>query len=442
MAGHCNFHSTIDLPSFVRPESQDYNVQAFRPKGRAGSLCRLEEEPRRKVRGGGELLHVAREQTRQERFKQRSNDQTAMDELKAQIQGLFRQGEYRHRVSGEELTIFTRQLSTMLGSGIPLHQALTYFGETGEGDLSEIIRHVANDVASGHTFSNAMRRYPKIFDNVYIALAMMGEQSGQIVTAYRRLADLLERQTTMRKRVVSALTYPSVLFVVSCIAIAGFIYFVLPMMTPMFENSGVELPLPTRMLLSLRTVVPVATVVVFLTLIGSWLGKPWIKRFFSQHPERERALHGIPFYIPVVAGIYTKISTARVLYAMATMLDSGLTMTATLKRAAAASGNAVVSYKLQKANERIMEGASLGEALEIYSVFPSGATQMLTVGEESANLTSMVQHVADMYDSEVELALNDIASILEPMIMVIMGCVVGFIVLSAVLPTVQLIQSL
>ena len=113
-----------------------------------------------------------------------------------------------------------------------------------------------------------------------------------------------------------------------------------------------------------------------------------------------------------------------------------------LKQAAAAAGNEFVAYRLDQATERIMEGASLGEALGIYSVFPSGAIQMLTVGEEAANLTQMVKHVADLYDTEVELALNDIASVLEPAIMVVMGCVVGFIVLSAVLPTVQLIQNL
>lgn len=385
---------------------------------------------------------VARERTRQERFKQRNSQMSPQDELKAQIKGIFGQGERRYRVSGEDLTIFTRQLATMLGSGIPLHQALTYFGETSEGDLPEIIRSVAMDVASGHTFSNAMRRFPTVFSNIYLALAQMGEQSGQIVTAYRRLADLLERQTNMKKRVVSALTYPAVLFVVSCAAIAGFIYFVLPMMTPMFENTGVDLPLPTKVLMSMRTVVPAGTVVLFAALIGTWLGRPWIKAYFRSHPDKQRRLHSIPFYIPVVAGIYTKLSTARVLYSMCTMLDSGLTMTATLKRAGGAAGNEYIAYKMDQATNRIMEGSSLGEALSIYQVFPRGATQMLSVGEESANLANMVKHVADMYDSEVELALNDIASILEPMIMVVMGLVVGFIVLAAVLPTVNLIQSL
>ena len=387
-------------------------------------------------------MRTAREKTRQERFKQRHQQLSPKDELKAQILGVFGRGEHRYRVSGEDLTIFSRQLATMLGSGIPLHQALLYYGETSDGDLPEIIRKVAMDVASGHTFSNAMRAFPKVFNPIYIALAQMGEQSGQIITAYQRLADLMERQTNMKKRVVSALTYPAVLFVVSCAAIAGFIYFVLPQMTPMFENSGVELPLPTRMLLSLRTVVPIGTILIFALLAGWWLGKPWISRYFRDHPELQRRLHAIPFHIPVVAGIYSKISCARVLYSMCTMLDSGLTMTSTIKRSAAAAGNEYVAHRLNQSNERIMEGASLGEALSIYQVFPPGAIQMLTVGEEAANLTNMVKHVADMYDQEVELALNDIASILEPMIMIVMGCVVGFIVLSAVLPTVQLIQAL
>lgn len=379
---------------------------------------------------------------KQSKLKQsKSKVSTPVDELKERVSGLFGQGKRRYRVSGEDLTLFTRQLATMLGSGIPLHQALTYYGEASEGDLPEIIRKVAHDVASGHTFSNAMLRFPSVFSSIYIALAMMGEESGQIVTAYRRLADLLERQTNMKKKVISAITYPAILFLVSCLAIAGFIYFVLPMMTPMFENTGMDLPLPTRILLSLRTVVPLATVLMFVALIGGWLAIPWINRYLKANPETHRLIHSIPFHIPVVSGIYTKLSTARVLYAMSTMLDAGLTMTATIKRAAGAAGNELMAYRLKQANERIMEGASLGEALGVYNVFPNGAVQMLSVGEESANLSEMVKHVANLYDSEVELALNDIASVLEPIIMIFMGLIVGFIVLAAIMPTIQLIQS-
>lgn len=359
-----------------------------------------------------------------------------------QVQGLFRRGERRYRVSGEELTIFTRQLATMLGSGIPLHQALLYYGEASEGDLPQVIRHVASQVASGHTFSNSMRLYPEIFSTIYVGLADMGEQSGQIVTAYRRLADLLERTTNMKKKVVSALTYPCVLLVVSLAAIFGFVYFVLPLMTPMFEMAGGEMPLPTKMLLSTRTILPYGTVLFILFMLLFWLSRPWRKRYLRNNPDKNRQLARIPLMIPVVSGIYNKLNTARILYSMSTMLDAGLTMTATLKRAAQASGNAFVTYRLDKATEQIMEGASLAEALQVYQVFPNGAIQMLAVGEESANLSNMVTHVADLYDSEVEMALNDIASVIEPLIMIVMGLVVGFIVLSAVLPTVQLIQNL
>lgn len=385
---------------------------------------------------------MAKERTRQERFAKREVTLSPIDELKLQLQALIGRGERRYKVSGEELTVFTRQLATMLGSGIPLHQALLYYGETNEGDLPLIIRKVAGDVASGHTFSNAMRAFPLVFSPIYIALAEMGEQSGQIVTAYRRMADLMERQTNMRKKVVSALTYPCVLLTVSTLAIVGFIYFVLPMMTPMFTNMGVELPLPTRMLLSLRVVVPTISVLAVLALIALWLGKPWFRIYLHSHPEKLRQLHAVPFYIPIVSGIYIKLATARILYSMATMLDAGLTMTATMKRAAMASGNEFMAYRLNKATESVMEGASLAEALSIYEVFPNTAIQMLAVGEESANLSNMVTHVANLYDSEVEVALNDIASVIEPIIMVVMGGVVGFIVLAAVLPTVQLIQAL
>jgi type IV pilus assembly protein PilC len=196
------------------------------------------------------------------------------------------------------------------------------------------------------------------------------------------------------------------------------------------------------MLLSLRTVVPVLSILGILTLIGIWLAKPWMRIYLHTHPEKLRKLHSLWFYIPVVSGIYSKLATARILYSMSTMLDAGLTMTATMKRAAMASGNQYIAYRLNQANESVMEGATLAEALGIYEVFPNTAIQMISVGEESANLSNMVTHIANLYDSEVEMALNDIASIIEPIIMIVMGGVVGFIVLAAVLPTVQLIQAL
>ncbi len=387
-------------------------------------------------------LRKAREKARQQRFQKKATAETPMEELKEQIQGVFGKGERRYKVSSEELTLFTRQLSTMMGSGIPLHQALIYYGETNEGDLPFVIRKVANDVTSGFTFSNAMRAYPTVFNQVYISLAEMGEQSGQLNTAFKRLADLMERQTNMKKRVVSALTYPCVLLVVSTLAIAGFIYYVLPMMEPMFTSTGMPLPLPTKILLSLRVVVPLGTLLLILTAIGVWLSKPWLRVYFKENPGKLQILHAIPLQLPVISGIFGKLATARVLYSMATMLDAGMTMTDTIKRSSAAAGNAYIAHKLMSANERIMEGSTLGEALSTFEVFPSGAIQMLAVGEESANLSDMVAHVARLYDSEVELALNDIASILEPVIMVVMGGVVGFIVLAAIMPTVQLIQNL
>ena len=184
------------------------------------------------------------------------------------------------------------------------------------------------------------------------------------------------------------------------------------------------------------------TIAGILSLIGIWLGKPWVKVYLNTHPEKLRQLHSVWFYLPVVSGIYSKLATARILYSMSTMLDAGLTMTSTMQRAALAAGNQFIAFRLKKACESVMEGASLAEALSIYEVFPNTAIQMLAVGEESASLSAMVTHIANLYDSEVEVALNDIASVIEPIIMIVMGGVVGFIVLAAVLPTVQLIQAL
>lgn len=367
---------------------------------------------------------------------------TPSQELAENLRSLIPGVEGPPKVSSDELVIFTRQLAAMLSSGIPLHNALEFHADADEGDLSRVMEDVAYKVATGHTFSRAMRHYPRIFNSVYIGLAETGEQSGQITTTFERLADMLEKQADMRKKVISTVTYPIVLFVVSTIAVAGFVYFVLPLMVPLFENLGVELPLPTRILLMARTLMPLAFLLAFVGIIGQWLGKPWLRRYFQENKAVQMRLHNIPLNLPVVGTIYSKLVTARVLYSMATMLDAGLTMVQVIRRSATVAGNAVVEARLERANKEIIDGSTIFEAMSIHRVFPPSALQMLSVGEESADLTGMIRHVADFYDSEVEIALADFAAIIEPLIMIIMGIIVGFIVLSAVLPTVQLLQQL
>lgn len=365
-----------------------------------------------------------------------------MDELKAQLLALLPGTKKPPRVSGDELAIFTRQMAAMLSSGIPLHHVLEFYADSDEGDLAEVINDIAFKVSTGHTFSRAMRNYPDIFSQVYIGLAETGEQSGQILTTFNRLADLLEKNTSMRKKVIATVTYPTILLIVSMVAIAGFVYFVLPMMVPLFESLAVDLPLPTRILLMSRYVLPATLAILALLALLGWLGKPWLKRFFKNNPEVRKKLHSIPLGIPVVGNLTEKIITARILYAMATMLDAGLSMVPTIRRAGTVAGNAVIEERMIEASREIMDGHSVHEAMGMHNVFPIGAIQMLSVGEESADLTKMVRHVASFYDSEVELALNDIAAIIEPIIMIVMGVVVGFIVLSAILPTVKLLDQL
>ncbi len=330
----------------------------------------------------------------------------------------------------------------MLNSGIPLHRVLEFYSDSDDTDLARVVGDLAYKVQTGHTFSRAMRNYPTVFSPVFIGLAETGEQSGRINEAFDRLAELLEKQTAMQKKLVAATTYPAILLTVSLAAIAGFVYFVLPMMLPLFQSLEVELPLPTKILLMSRYFVPIGFTVLVGFLVGSWLGKPWIRRYFLQNPHVKMALHSVPLRLPVIGNLTRKIVTVRILRSMATMLDAGLAMVPTLRRCGIVAGNAVIEYRLGQATVEIMDGSTVAEAMQKYDVFPEGAIQMLNVGEESADLIAMISHVAEFYDSEVELAITDMANLLEPLIMVVMGFIVGFIVLSAILPTVQLLQTL
>lgn len=349
-------------------------------------------------------------------------------------------GHTHARVSAEELAVFTRQMAAMIGAGIPIHQVLTFYAESGEGDLATVIDDVANRVASGTRFSHALRSHPEVFSEVYCALIETGETSSQILEILEKLAELLEKQVRMRKRILSVITYPCILLVVSFAAILGFVYFVLPMLQPLFKD--VAMPLPTLILLKLRVAIPVGA---FLAVAGAllwWVFKPRWRQYLARSPETRYKLDNFPLSLPVVGKTIEKIVVARVLYSLATMLEAGITIIQALGRCASVAGNAVVARRVYGSIDALVGGHTVAEALGEHKVFPAGCIQLLCAGEEASSLSDTVRYAARFYEEEVELALTDMASMLEPAIMLGMGIIVGFIVLSAVLPTLALLNTL
>lgn len=347
------------------------------------------------------------------------------------------------RVSSEDLAVFTRQFSAMLDAGIPIARALTFFGEgLSGGDLCQVVEGMSFKVNSGTRLSHAMRSYPRIFSDVYISLIETGEESGQLGTTLHRLADLMEKQLKMHKRVVAALTYPAILLLVSVACIFVFIFLILPQIEPMFLGMNIELPWPTRMLLFSRKLMLPGLILVVVGGLFSWFFRPFIAAYLSRKPELRKRVNRAPLFWPIFGPVMRKIAVARILYSMYSMLDSGMTLVTTITRSSNVTGNFWISEQMAMARASIVDGNPVAEAFEACEVFPPACTQLITIGEETSSLATIVKYVADMYDDDADMALTDMTNMLEPLLMGGMGLIVGFIVISAMLPTLELINHL
>lgn len=347
------------------------------------------------------------------------------------------------RVNGEDLAVFTRQFSAMIDAGIPIARGLGFFAEgLSGGDLCKVVETVADKVNSGCRMSHALRSYPQIFSDVYVSMVETGEDSGQLSTAMQRLADLMEKQLKMQKRVVATLTYPVILLLVSLMCIGVFIFFILPMIEPMFLGMNIALPLPTRLLLFSRHLILPSLAVVLVIGIGSWIFRPFVRNFLEKNPKLRLRLAKAPLDWPIFGPVIRKIAVARILYSLATMLDSGMTLVHSIQRSSTVTGNRWIQEQLMLSKAAIIDGETVAAAFEVSEVFPAGAVQLITIGEETSTLATIVKYVADMYDEDADMALTDMANMLEPLLMGGMGIIVGFIVVSAMLPTLELINHL
>lgn len=345
-------------------------------------------------------------------------------------------------VAAETVATFTRQLSVMLSSGLPLLQALIFFAESSTGHLASVVDGLATKVSSGFRLSAAMAQCPAVFNEVYVGLIELGETTSHLDEALEKLAELLEKQVRLSKRVSSALVYPAFLMLVCAGAIGVFLQYVLPTMIPLFTSFGMELPLPTRMLLYSRHLVwPSLISAVVLTISWQWIKPRWAKARRDRAPwarSFDRAL----LKVPLIGKFVLQLATARVLFALATMLETGLPVLQALKRCESVAANLEIAHRLEKAGAELREGSTVVDALQMHQVLPSACIHLLAAGEETAHMAEMVSYSARFYEEEVDHSITQFMNLIEPFIMVVMGLVVAFIVLAAVLPTVDMINHL
>lgn len=339
------------------------------------------------------------------------------------------------RVTGHALAIFTRQFSTMLNAGLPLLTCLEILGKQTESPaLRKILAEVRGDVEGGLSLADALRRQPKAFDNLYVNMVESGETGGALDVILMRLATYLEKSAALRRKIRGAMIYPVIISLVAVGAISVMLLFVIPIFSQMFEGVGAELPAMTQLVMAMSDFLQVAIIPLIIIFIALFT----ILRRWHKTESGAKAMDPIFLKLPVFGDLNRKQSIARFARTLSTLLSSGVPIIDALEITARSAGNWVIQDAILKARISIKGGENIADPLSKTAVFPPMVTQMIAIGEASGGLDDMLAKVADFYDDEVDQAVENLTSALEPLIMVFLGGIVGFLVISMYLPIFQL----
>jgi type IV pilus assembly protein PilC len=343
-------------------------------------------------------------------------------------------------VNAKELAIFTRQFSVMIDAGLPLVQCLEILGSQQENKFfQKVLVNTRSMVEGGATLSTAMRSSPKVFDALYVNMVEAGETGGILDIILQRLSTYIEKNVKLQRAVKSALIYP-----VGVLTIAGLVIFLLlwkvvPIFATLFAGLGVALPLPTKIVIGMSNFVGSYFGLLIIVFLGG--GIFGLKTWYGT-PTGKYVLDSIVLKLPVLGILMRKIAVARFTRTLGTLIASGVPILEGLDITAKTSGNAVVERALQKVRKALEEGKSLTEPLKESNVFPGMVTQMIAVGEQTGAMDAMLQKIADFYEEEVDSAVKDLLTAMEPVMIVFLGVVVGGVVISMYLPLFTLIGKL
>lgn len=337
----------------------------------------------------------------------------------------------------KNLAVFTRQLSVLLGAGLPLLQSLRLLGnqEPHQG-FAAVILKVREDVESGMALASAMKKHPRAFDALYSNLIAAGEAGGILDTVLKRLALYTEKNLKLTRDVKAALVYPVAVMLVAVIVVAGILWKVIPAFASLFHDLGAQLPLPTRVVIAASDgIITHGWILLAVTTAAA----VWVRRFCAT-PGGRRARDALLLKMPIVGTIVRKVAVARFCRTLSTLLASGIPILQGLEITARSAGNAVVERAIVATRAGIERGESIASPLSATDVFPAMVVQMISVGETTGALDAMLARVADFYEEEVDAAVAGLVSLLEPALIAVLGIVVGGIVISMYLPILDLIN--
>ncbi len=343
------------------------------------------------------------------------------------------------RVKTKDIAIFFRQFSVMIDAGLPLVQCLEILAANQDNaTFQKTLNGVRSTVEGGATLANAMRQHPKVFDDLTTNMIEAGETGGILDTILQRLSTYVEKAVKLRAAVKSALIYPVSVISIAVIIVGCLLKFVVPIFANLFVNLGVELPLPTRIVMNLSKFVGNFWWVFLLGIVGLFVGIKYLR----QHPKGRYMFDKFLLNLPVFGMVLRKIAVARFSRTLGTLITSGVPILEGLAITARTSGNAVLEESLMKVRKAIEEGRTIVDPLKESGVFPNMVTQMIGVGEATGAMDAMLQKIADFYEDEVDAATKDMLTLLEPIMIGFLGVAVGGIVVSLYMPLFSMISKL
>jgi type IV pilus assembly protein PilC len=342
------------------------------------------------------------------------------------------------RIKMRDVVIFTRQFSTMINAGLPLVQALDILAKQSENPaLKDVTRAVVFDVESGHTVADALRKHPKAFTDLYVNMVAAGEAGGILDTILMRLATFLEKNDALVRKVKGAMIYPGVIMSVAAIAIATLLIFVIPVFESMFASVGMALPLPTRVVIGLSRALKSYWWAVVAGMIAlGYLGK----RYYAS-PNGKLAIDRLMLKIPILGDVLRKSAVSRFTRTLGTLISSGVSILDGLEITAKTAGNRVIQDAIMESRTSIAGGDTIAAPLQKSAVFPPMVISMIAVGEQTGGLDEMLSKIADFYDEEVDAAVSGLLSLMEPVMIVFLGVVVGGMVVSMYLPIFDMMNA-
>jgi type IV pilus assembly protein PilC len=343
------------------------------------------------------------------------------------------------RIKLKEVAVFSRQFATMINSGLTLLRSLSILADqTSNKELARIVGEVRRDVERGSALSAALAKHPKAFSRLYVAMVRSGETGGSLDMVLLRLATTIEKQVELRRKVKSAMTYPVVVGMIVVLILMAMLIFVVPMFKGMYADLNAKLPLPTMILLTVsngfKKFFP-------LVLLGAGFGVWSLKRYVAT-PAGRRRLDAFKLRAPVFGQLAHKTALARFSRSLAALVRAGVPILDALDIVAETAGNTVLAEAAADTQAAVKAGESLARPLEAHPVFPPMVVQMIAVGEETGALDELLEKIADFYDSEVEATVDALTSLIEPLLIVVMGVTVGGMVIALYMPMFSIIGKI